>query len=448
MALAALTVLPSSSWFPGVIDRADARQVFVRVQPLKPLKFNNDEYKLHEWGVFPIARDAAWAKQDMLAEWQTFPKFFRGNMPGRKLFSPSEIDPPQIMTVRKPVVFIHNLNQTAIDMKVTFPKGRPVVWWPPAIEPASPAQAKATKHLRFKFVATGSIGKNLPTGLPLQTIPYASVDADHWLNHLRDVECSRITVTGGKIPRSPSNGFAEKFIYYDGVSHAPKSPIARREKDTVILQSTSDHDWHDVLVIERIDGRARVSNWIDKLAAGTNETTISFTDITRNEATARSSLQSQLLKRLTSAGLYKDEANALVKVWAPGLFEQDGLLLFYRAPQKTYDTWLPLELTPKPTNMVRVGLVVHSHLEPELESRVTKLIDKLASEDYQTRINADKNLRRIGGAAFKWIHLGAKSKDAEVAARCQGILKEYDAGQFVMDPSEKAKAPTPRVRKQ
>lgn len=449
ISFAALAYLPTSSWNLVAPIRAESQFRIQQPTPDVPIKFDNDQYKLHEWGVFPTPRNAAWAKQDMLAEWASFPSFFRGVLPGRKLFSPSELKPNLgILIIDKPLVYIHNENMTAIDMKVTFQQGRPVVWWPPAIEPASVQQSKTTKHLRFKFVATGNAGQATPTGKALNRVLIPKVKDGHWLNHLRNVKSSRITVTGGKIPSSPSRGFAEQFIYYDGIMPAPKTPVAKRDEENILLHTSSDHDWLDVLVIERIDGRIRVSSWLNKLAAGTNETTFKFKDITANESAARATLQAELLERLVTAGLYKDEADALVKVWSPGLFERDGLQLFYRIPQRTYDQWLPLELTPKPTNIVRVGLVVHSHLEPELESRVQNLITQLGDEDYNTRIEADQNLRRIGGAAFKWILLGAKSEDAEVAARCQEILKRYDAGQFVEQEPAAAEAPVPGVRKQ
>lgn len=410
----------------------------VRPQP-KPFKIDNDVYAVHEWGVFPIARDAAWAKQDMLAEWSTFPSFFRGVLPGRKLFSPSELKPNHgIMIVTKPVVYFYNQKQTAIDMKVTFPDGRPVVWWPPAVEPASVTPGMTSKYLKFKCVATGPIGAKSPIGTALMRVPMPKVDSEHWLNHLRGVQSSRITVTGGVIPSSPGLGFAEQFIYYDGITYAPKSPAAKRVEGNVVLQTTSDHEWHDVLVIERLEGRVRVSGWLDKLSAGSHSTSFELRDVTKNEGAVIAQLKTQLHDRLDRAGLNRDEADALVKVWGPGLFEQDGLLVFYRISQKTYDRWLPLELSPKPSAVVRVGLVVHAHLEPELETRVKRYINALGDINFQVRMKADRSLVRIGGAAFKWIREGAKSADPEVAFRCERILRQYDAGRYIKEKNKLA----------
>lgn len=402
------------------------------VQPLPVhIKVDNDAYTLHEWGVFSATRDAAWAKQDMLAEWQTFPAFFRGILPGRKLFQTGELVPQyEQLNVWKPVIFIHNEKMTSIDLKVTFPNGRPVVWWPPAIEPNSVRQSKTGNHLRFKFIAVGPQEQKSKVGAALMRVPLQKVASDHWLNELRKVKCSRVTVTGGVVPQSTKLGYADQFIYYDGIIPPPASPQVKRDGKSIVMTWQSDHDWHDVMIIEQLNGRVRIAEWIDKLDAGKNERTIELTDVTDTKAKALGQLQAQLLARITAAGLNSDEAASMVNVWKKGLFERDGLQLFYRLPQKTYDKWLPLTINPKPAKTVRVGLVLHAHLEPELETRVKQLIAELASEEFPTRAKAEHELIRIGGAAFKWIEAAADSDDAEVAMRCERILRYSDASKF------------------
>jgi len=131
--------------------------------------------------------------------------------------------------------------------------------------------------------------------------------------------------------------------------------------------------------------------------------------------------------RLAQTGLHKDEAEALVKVWHDGFIKHDGLSLLYRVPQSVYDRWLPLEAKPAPSKIVRVGLVLHQHLEPELDSRVEVLIAKLSSENFEVRQAAEKELMLIGGAAFPMLDKGAQSKEPEVASRCQRVLDALNA---------------------
>lgn len=405
---------------------AEAYERFIVQKPVVILDAKGP-YAIHEWGVFTASRGTRWAKQDMLSEWASMPSFFRGTIPGRTLFNPAELRVNhRPMIVRKPVIFIHNQTLAAFDLKVTFPDGKPMIWWPPAVEPRTGTTASQIKHLRFQGIAVGPEGAKTTNGAALNRIALQKVDKDHWVNHLRAVNSSRVTVTGGHLPQYNVKGFADQFIYYDGLIPSPKSPTVVRTAEGITLASSSDHDWHDVLVIERTKDRWRISSWIDHISKGTQRTPITWEDLTDDKKTI-ASLGSELNQRLVAAGLFKDEAESLVKTWEAGLFTQDGISMFYRVSQATYDKWLPLEAKPKPTKIVRVGLVQHLHLEPELETRVTKLITQLGSHTYNVRENADRELHRIGGPAFPWIEKGLKHSDPEVVLRCDAILRQLDA---------------------
>lgn len=219
-------------------------------------------YDLHEWGVFPIARNSAWAMSDMRAEWATFPDFFYRVWPKKRL--------PYFGPVTKPVVYFHAERLGPVQLTIKFAEGRPLVWWPATSQPA------------------------------------------------------------------------------DGIG----------------------------------------------------------------------------------------EATALDKVWEQGLFKRDGLSVFYRVPQTTYDTWLPLAAVPVPRKIVRVGIVFHAHLEPDLDARVEALVTKLASENFEERQAAEHQIARIGGAAFPVLEKHFNDPDAEVARACHQIIAALDVVP-ALEPKEK-----------
>ena len=121
------------------------------------------------------------------------------------------------------------------------------------------------------------------------------------------------------------------------------------------------------------------------------------------------------------------------------MFNRPGLTVFYRIPQETYEAWLPLDATPKPGKCVRVGLVVHAHLEPELEAHVDALIKKLSNESFDVRDAAQKELLLFGGAAFPQLEKGLQHADAETREHCATILKALDVRPAV-DGSKNFKA--------
>ena len=74
-------------------------------------------YDLHEWGVFPVPRNAAWALLDTRAELSSMPKFFSKVWPDRNL--------PWFGDVSKPVVYLYATQPLAVELKFRFADGRP-----------------------------------------------------------------------------------------------------------------------------------------------------------------------------------------------------------------------------------------------------------------------------------------------------------------------------------
>ena len=134
-------------------------------------------------------------------------------------------------------------------------------------------------------------------------------------------------------------------------------------------------------------------------------------------------LQTEFHQKLIDQGLNEDEAQSLLDVWGPGLFDRQGITLIYRISQDTYDQWLPLECRPEPEKIVRLGLVVHHHLEPELEANIKALISELGSDAFAVRQKAEDELRAIGAPALQFIAQHGKNAPLEVQLRCRKLLQ-------------------------
>jgi hypothetical protein len=382
------------------------------------------EFDLHEWGVFTVARNDRWAMSDLRAEWASFPKEFYRIWPDLNL--------PWHGAVRKPVIFLHGKPGMKVDLSIKFSAGRPLVWWPAAAAPVNDGQSiPMTDSIRFAVIfdktdtseqEEGHVGER-----GRRTI---SVAKDHWISALRSVECSPIYTFGGH-SRLGTDIDCEKFIYYDGVMNAPATPTVARDKAALTLNTENDFELLDVMVLDRsIDGKTLSIGKavVDKIAAGKQTTRIDMVSIPAGaEREARQAeLLAELQRRLVTAGLNADEASSLVTIWRDGLLDDEGLVVLYRIPQETYEKWLPLTAKPAPKKSVRVGLVVHSHLEPELDGHVETLIKQLSSDDFKLRDEAKTALAKIGGAAFPMLEKNAKNPDAETAHICREILKALD----------------------
>ena len=371
------------------------------------------KYQMHEWGVFTVPRDADWLKQDMLREWQSFPTFFHGTLPKRSLAYRGP--------VTKPVMYFHSDEEFSLNLYIHFADGQPLIWWPPAEHPATGAFGRPVpekfksihedSYLRFVLSVNNTTGKQMP------------VAADHWVNDLRKVDSAPLFVRGSYSMMGVEE-FNEGFVYYDGLMKPPKPPQLERSVEGIKIKTDSDFDWLDVMVVERsYDGETIRIATADKIGAGVHSTSFKLVEVDSRQFNDSIAMFRQ---RLIKAGLNLDEAQSLIDVWRPGLFERPGISIIHRIPQKTYDKWIPLHLNPKPENMIRVGLVVHQNLEPELNEEITKLIGQLGSKVYKVREKAQRDLHAIGGAAMKSIKAAAKHDDPEIADRANRLIKQLD----------------------
>ncbi|MGI9518486.1 MAG: hypothetical protein ACR2NP_15630 [Pirellulaceae bacterium] len=379
-------------------------------------------FSVHEWGVFTVPRNADWLKQDMLREWMGFPEFFQGVLPERELLYRGP--------VTKPVMFFHGEAQQPIGLAIQFATGQPLIWWPPVEHPAQ-----------------GTFGNYLPeylSGVPPESViryqmnlnqdtgTRNEVPEGHWVQALRRVDAAPLSVQNTySMKRAVAENISEDFIYYDGLMQPPKPPVVARTESGIALSTDSAHPWLDVIVIDRriATGDLLLGRW-DRIESGNQQTQIELqpadqATLVQWEELFRTSLQ--------DAGLHDDEAQSLLDVWATGLFDRFGLTVFYRIPQSTYDEWIPLHFQPEPENLVRVGLVVHYHLEPELDQIVGQLLDDLGADNYATRADADRYLHSIGGAAFPAIRQAAVSEDREQAARARRLLQSLDNDELLRE---------------
>ena len=74
-------------------------------------------------------------------------------------------------------------------------------------------------------------------------------------------------------------------------------------------------------------------------------------------ATSASTLNSEMTRfedELVNAGLFDDEAKALLCTWQESYFQHNGLKVFWIAPRSFTDSILPIAITPVPQNLNRV----------------------------------------------------------------------------------------------
>ncbi|MBI3829348.1 MAG: hypothetical protein HY291_07515 [Planctomycetes bacterium] len=374
-------------------------------------------YELHEWGVFSVPRNDAWAQHDMKQEWAQMPKEFYGRAPGRYL--------PYRGPVKKPVIFFHAQKPLQVKLTITFAEGSPMVWWPAAEEPANWGGYGKNEPNRLVFsVFVKETPKGGANGANTIKVP-----EKHWMESLRAVKSEKIFCEGSFTNKMPGELWdSESFIYYDGLMKAPATPKVTREGEKIVVETPGDFVCLDLMAVERLGKSVRIaknwSGWEGILDAAQRQTRL---EMIPAQAEDFERLRKELVARLTKAGLNADEAESLAAVWNDGLFKNEGLTVFYRVPQTVYEKLLPLDAKPAPSKTVRVGLVIHERLEPELDACVAALLKQLGAEAFESREQALSELTKIGGAAFPALEKAAQGEDVEISKACRKILEVLDA---------------------
>jgi hypothetical protein len=375
--------------------------------------------RVHEWGVFRVNEDVAFANADLRAEWDDLPEFAYGHVKGRTV--------PQHWGAfeerAKPIIFFHAQKPLTIRVKVDFPGGMAGVWFPATESPAIigfEKQPAAGNSLQWNLGV-----KNCPTGWQPKRPAVPEVSDKHWISRVRQVNSDEIFARF-----SPNNLDVERerFIYYDGIFPQAKWVKFTVEGARVSLASQVKHPVFDVTIVDRRGDKARVGR-IAKLGAGETIAEVAFLDVDPSRFLKEGA--AKLIEQLSAAGLNDDEAKSLVDIWNQRMFETPGLTAFYRLPQEQYDALMPLTVAPKPESTVRVGLIYHGHLEPDFADRVLELVKKLDAPKFADRDAAMKKLLAIGPAALVQIQRFRERPElsVEVRERIDTLVKKWSAKQ-------------------
>ena len=372
---------------------------------------------LHEWGVYRVNEDADFASADMRSIWDDLPPFVYGHIKGRAV--PQHWGAIEIFD--RPIIFFHAETPTVLRLKVDFPGGMAGVWYPATERPAVMGLEKQPQPNASLEWALGV--KRCPQGWSPKSPTPVEIPDKHWFARLRQVKSDEIF---SHYSPNPNDVERERFVYYDGLFPQGKWVNLTVQNDRISLTNRVKHPVFDATIVDRRDGgKVRIGR-IARLNAGETIKDVALTEVDASRFT--SDAAGTLGNQLVAAGLFEEEARALIDLWKRELFETSGLNLFYRIPQEEYDARLPLTWTPKPESVVRVGLIYHGHLEPDFAERVLELVKKLDAPKFADRDAAMKALLSIGPAALVQLQRLREQKDlsVEVRERVDSLIKKWN----------------------
>lgn len=271
-----------------------------------------------------------------------------------------------------PVIYFYTDKRQNVDVAVTYHNG-----------------GKLTEFFPAGNSMLGSLAWNslelIPAAEATELIARLPTDADRPDNHYFQARAvpeaavvRMVQPIDGEGNQAPDQ--LEKFLFYRGVGSFDTGLHVQMQsggtmslnhynsafgmKHVWVVRSTSDAvRWEKLPVFPAYNSEAalpRVEVSLESLNAGANR-----------EASIQA-LGASMVAALIDSGLTAAEAAAMVATWDDQWYEEPGQRVFSIAPQVVIDAILPLTISPKPENIVRVFVHRAEILDPETQQALER----------------------------------------------------------------------------
>lgn len=254
--------------------------------------------------------------------------------------------PDVTLRLETPVLYFYPQNGFAhdrsFDVRATFAGG-----WLTEFFPLAAAENSGFPR-RLEPSTRGSIRwKGLQLS-PSSTVELPETTERVWLAP-RNVR-SAVVINGDKAE-------AEKYLFYRGVGHLDAPIVVRKQAASVTISVRDEESRLKILpsmwiVHVSADGRLAYRS----IRAGKQRSVTTPLPIVGDTAPSQLlALRGELEAALTAAGLYHDEADAMLATWQLSYFDSEGMRIFFVLPRAWIDAHLPL-WTSIPADITRAML--------------------------------------------------------------------------------------------
>jgi hypothetical protein len=340
--------------------------------------------------------------------------------------------PAVMLKGETPVIYFYTQQPQSVRVGVSFPHGVWTQWYPQAarVFPAFDVQASAPERLKNGRICwfadifpTHLIEQRLKTNSgEIPSLPTTSTDA-LW-NFARDVDAAFVKTVDST--RDPAAAEYERFLFYRGLGEARLPLRLNAERGGTL---TLDHDptladgIRHVYVIKIENGRGIYTYRPGIRPGWTVNGVIPSGEPTEPLASFSKTIAADLASRLTASGLYAKEARAMVNTWTSSYFQSDGIRVLFVLPQSWTNAFIPMDVYPKPQQLVRVMVGRIELLTSQREALAESAVRSLADPSSSTREQAFDYLRNQGRYVEPIIRRVLRTThDANVKTLCRRLL--------------------------
>ena len=230
----------------------------------------------------------------------------------------------------------------------------------------------------------------------LQRNTYATLRHDGSPSHYypareTDANYLRIATGQGKELKDET----EKLLFYRGLGHfeAPLHLSMVSNEKKLRLRNTGKEPLSELYLLVVRNSQAKFER-IDSLA---RQKDLSWNPDSNLRPFERVSaeLAQALEETLVGQGLYRKEAKAMINTWRKPWFDETGVRVLYTLPEKWTDQALPLTVTPRPKEVVRVMVGRAELITPRMEWSLLREVVRYADEKQRAPAAAKLALGRF-----------------------------------------------------
>lgn len=348
---------------------------------------------VHEWGTFTSFSGSDGVPAHFSPNYTDLPDFIYSQS-GPETGKGGRLLRDGTVSMETPVLYFYTDREMKASVTVGFPKGWITEWYPFASQqptPVSNRQPGQTMKWNVRLMPNEDVA-----------LPVAEKDQNHYYR-ARETDAVPLQAEVVRQPNEPNRHGdlrggtvvqREKFLFYRGVGTFPPPVTMKALGGGEVRIVGAGPGTVDGLLLVNVQGNRVGFNTLGSLAAGA--------DVRAAIPTAdgdKSELADAIVKQLTAAGLFEKEAKAMVKTWDSAWFGESGTRLLYLVPRSRTDELLPLTISPKPTNVVRVLVGRHDFLTPEQEATAERQLKRLKQAQAELSA-AETELQKIG--RFHW----------------------------------------------
>ena len=373
-----------------------------RPQPNTPAIANHPaiaNYVVHEWGTFTSMADTQGVVlEGMHHEEEHLPRFVHDLMRVEETDHTRQTKLPASYVTQKmetPVIYFYADKPLRSNVSVGFTLGLMTQFYPlpTSIYPRIGAAQKQLVDMRK--VAGSRLTWDidiLPRGTKA-TVPSCAAD-DPW--HFARQTSANLIRTRPDKRQKKATAEAEHYLFYRGLGRwQPDVSVKTQRGQPMQFHNAmgSEMPFSMALELGKRGGRYLIGGAIQGRKTTTFDLATAPWHANRERFARR--VGAAVLKALVEQGLYMDEARAMVATWSRQWFQSDGTRVIYLLPRKVVDKVLPLQLNPKPKQLVRVMVGRHEFITPQAQAIVEQALQQRQAADQEVRARGEQTLQQL-----------------------------------------------------